>query len=126
MAISTNRPPSLPRSRARTVCSSSAPTRSGSPVSVSRSIARRPAYALTDGRYKFLLDVRRGAQELYDLERDPHEREDLGAREPLRLAALREALYRFILDRAGGSAEAPAPPLSAEEREQLRALGYIN
>jgi arylsulfatase A-like enzyme len=98
----------------------------GKPASVSRSIARRPAYALTDGRYKFLLDVRRGAQELYDLDKDPHEREDLGAREPLRLAALRQALYRFILDRAGGSAAAPAPPLSAEEREQLRALGYIN
>jgi arylsulfatase A-like enzyme len=98
----------------------------GKPASVSRSIMKRPSYALTDGRFKFVYDVRRGAQELYDLERDPREQDDLSERDPLRAAAFREALYRFMLDTAGGAATAPARPLSPEEVEQLKALGYVN
>ena len=63
----------------------------------------------------------------YDLSVDPREQDDLGEREPLRLAAYREALHRFMLDRAGGGdGAAPSVPLSPEELEQLRALGYIN
>jgi arylsulfatase A-like enzyme len=99
----------------------------GKHATVSRSIAKRPAYALTDGRYKFVFDVRRGAQELYDLSKDPREQDDLGEREPLRLAAYREALHHFMLEHAGGSAGAgPARPLSSEELDQLKALGYLN
>jgi arylsulfatase A-like enzyme len=94
---------------------------------VSRSIARRPAYALTDGRYKFVFDVRRGAQELYDLGKDPREQDDIGERDPLRLAAYREALHSFMLEHAGDSAgAASARPLTSEELEQLKALGYLN
>ena len=98
----------------------------GKAATVSRSIARRPAYALTDGRHKFLFDARRGAQELYDLSADAREQDDLGPREPLRLAAFREALHRFMLDHAGGTGAQPARPLSPAELEQLRALGYLN
>lgn len=97
----------------------------GKPATVSRSIMKRPSYALTDGRFKLIYDIRRDAHELFDLARDPGELDDLGQRDPLRLAAFREALYRFILDRAGGG-ESAAPPLSPEELEQLKALGYIN
>jgi arylsulfatase A-like enzyme len=98
----------------------------GKAATVSRSIAKRPAYSLTDGRYKFLLDVRRGAQELYDLSLDAREQDDLGQREPLRLAAFREALQRFMLDHAGRAGSEPARPLAPEELEQLKALGYLN
>lgn len=98
----------------------------GKPATVSRSVMKRPSYALSDGRFKFIYDVRRGAQELYDLTRDPRERDDLAERDPLRAAAFREALYRFMLDTAGGAAAPPAPALSPEEREQLKALGYVN
>jgi arylsulfatase A-like enzyme len=97
----------------------------GKPATVSRSIMKRPSYALTDGRFKLVHDIRRGAQELFDLRHDPNEQEDLSVRDPLRLAAFREALYRFILDRAGGGSTSAAP-LTPEEIEQLRALGYIN
>jgi hypothetical protein len=98
----------------------------GKAATVSRSIAKRPAYALTDGRYKFLHDVRRGAQELYDLSLDAREQDDLGEREPLRLAAFREALQRFMLDHAGRAGSEPARPLAPEELQQLKALGYLN
>jgi arylsulfatase A-like enzyme len=97
----------------------------GKSATVSRSVMKRPSYALSDGRFKFIDDVRRGAQELYDLAHDPSEREDLAQRDPLRAAAFREALYRFRMDTAGGGA-APGRPPSPEELEQLRALGYVN
>jgi arylsulfatase A-like enzyme len=87
---------------------------------------KRPSYALGDGRFKFIYDVRRASQELYDLARDPRERDDLAQRDPLRAAAFREALYRFMLDTAGGAAAGPGRPPSPEELEQLRALGYVN
>ena len=71
--------------------------------------------------------MRRGAQELYDLAKDPREQDDIGEREPLRSAAYRDALLSFMLEHAGGGAgAAPARPLSSEELEQLKALGYLN
>lgn len=60
--------------------------------------------------------------ELYDLASDPGEHEDLAAREPERSAELRA----LLAPRLGASSATPSRvEPSAEEMEQLRALGYV-
>jgi arylsulfatase A-like enzyme len=62
--------------------------------------------------------------ELYDLAADPHERRNVAAREPARVAALRARVAEVE-----GRAEAPGPSLSADEQAavavRLRELGYL-
>src|SRR6185295_7766833 len=73
--------------------------------------------ALTDVRYRY---IKAPTEELYDLQRDPRERENLAAdRAPAR-QALRGALDRLV---AGAAIQAPAG-ISADARERLQALGY--
>lgn len=62
------------------------------------------------------------AWELYDLASDPGEHEDLAAREPEHGAALRALLAPRLGD---SSATTPRVEPSADEMEQLRALGYV-
>jgi len=72
--------------------------------------------SLIDGRYH-LIDGPR--PELYDLSRDPGEREDLLAARPQVAAAMRAALA------ASASDFQPPAPASPEERERLMSLGYL-
>lgn len=82
-----------------------------------------------DGRWKAIWNVELDTLELYDLERDPDERDDRSAAEP----ELAERLRAFAdeergeLLRAGEAllVEEPAE-LSPEARAQLRALGYLS
>jgi arylsulfatase A-like enzyme len=60
--------------------------------------------------------------ELYDLARDPLERTNLAASRPIAVAFLERRLEAFRKAQAVGAAQSVA--LSADEREQLRALGY--
>jgi arylsulfatase A-like enzyme len=73
-------------------------------------------------------DPRTGSvSELYDLAADPHETVNLAGARPITAAYLRQrmaALRRAQVLR-GISAESASPPVSAQEREQLRALGYV-
>jgi len=69
-----------------------------------------------------------GTKELYDLKRDPLEREDLSAQEPERAAAL-EAHLRMLTSASeaiqeGVQAGSPVKP-DEETVEQLRELGYL-
>jgi choline-sulfatase len=74
--------------------------------------------ALTDARYRY---IKAPQDELYDLQRDPHERENLAAdRAPAR-QALRGALDKLL---AGAAIHAPAS-VPADARERLQALGYV-
>jgi arylsulfatase A-like enzyme/Tfp pilus assembly protein PilF len=74
--------------------------------------------ALTDARYRY---IKAPSEELYDLERDPHERHNLADdRGPARVA-LRGALDRLI---AGAAIHAPAS-VPTDARERLQALGYV-
>jgi arylsulfatase A-like enzyme len=74
------------------------------------------------GRYKLIVDLKRDARELYDLAVDPTEQHDLSDQRPELVSSLLAEL-----DRLGQSSrsEQPAPALSAEAREQLRELGYV-
>jgi arylsulfatase A-like enzyme/Tfp pilus assembly protein PilF len=74
--------------------------------------------ALTDERYRYIKAPR---DELYDLERDPHERTNIAEARPQPLQALRSALDRVA---AGATIQAPSE-VSADARERLQALGYV-
>jgi arylsulfatase A-like enzyme len=64
-------------------------------------------------------------EEWYDLSGDPGERRDAAPRADRAEELRRRALARFAEDRGRGG-EAPAVHLTPEQRERLRALGYIN
>jgi arylsulfatase A-like enzyme len=67
---------------------------------------------VVDWPYKLIADLRFGLFELYDLSRDPHERQNLANRDPERLAALRGQVYAWLdsLAQHGG------PALTAEQQ----------
>ncbi|MGH0033402.1 MAG: sulfatase family protein [Myxococcota bacterium] len=75
------------------------------------------------GDWKYIEGTRDGVRELYDLSRDPGERNDLSEAEPEKLRELsgRLAAWRSTL----GTTRAAAPALSVEERKKLQALGYL-
>jgi choline-sulfatase len=74
--------------------------------------------ALTDERYRY---IRAPREELYDLTRDPRERDNIAGERPQPRQALRSALDRVA---AGATIQAPSD-VSAEARERLQALGYV-
>jgi arylsulfatase A-like enzyme len=98
----------------------------GKEAVMARSAEDQPKYALRDARFKLIDYSARGTQELYDLEADPDERQDLASERPLRTAFYRQALHRFLLAlRRGPQVELEPVELSDEEKDNLRALGYI-
>jgi arylsulfatase A-like enzyme/Flp pilus assembly protein TadD len=74
--------------------------------------------AITDERYRYIKAPR---EELYDLDRDPHEKANIAEERPQPRQALRGALDRVT---AGATIQAPAE-VSADARERLQALGYV-
>lgn len=87
-----------------------------------------PVYALRSGRMKVLYSDVLGALELFDLERDPGEKNDLAREQPLRAKllvqkALKQRHDNLALLARTGSPEVEA--LDAETLRRLRALGYI-
>lgn len=98
----------------------------GKPAVVSRTVGERPRYMLRLDRFKYIVDTQRGGEQLFDLEADPQERVEVGASQPILLAACRQRLAAWLLTlrRARGQA-LDADALTPEQRENLRALGYI-
>jgi arylsulfatase A-like enzyme len=100
---------------------------SGRPAIVSRTRGEQPRWSLRDARYKLIYDGRLGTRQLFDLQSDPDEREDLAARDPLLADFYLQALRRRLLDlqpeqgRAGADTE-----LTRQQLENLRALGYVH
>ena len=74
--------------------------------------------ALTDERYRYIKAPR---EELYDLERDPHEKTNIAEERQQPRLALRGALDRVA---AGAAIQAPSD-VPADARERLQALGYV-
>ena len=78
-----------------------------------------PLAALTDGRWKAIRGG--GSTELYDVGRDPQERQDDASRQPATVVA-----FASRIDAMRASAKAgTSPPVPAEAQERLRALGYV-
>jgi arylsulfatase A-like enzyme len=94
---------------------------------VCRNARERPTYALVGERLTLIHDPRWGGSELYDLEEDPGERHDLSQDRPVTTELLRQSLYRWLNDLDRGSPGTPVErSLSPEDREALRALGYVD
>jgi arylsulfatase A-like enzyme len=98
----------------------------GKPAVVSRTVGERPRYMLREERFKYMVDTQLGREQLFDLEADAEERNDLGPARPTLLAACRQRLAAWLvaLRRARGEALGE-DALTPEQRENLRALGYI-
>jgi arylsulfatase A-like enzyme len=89
-----------------------------------RTMQERPAYALVHERWKLVHTTRLGASRLYDLASDPAERNDVSARLPVRTAAMRAELVRWLRDMRRLAAASARQTVSPETAEMLRALGY--
>ncbi len=50
------------------------------------------ALGMREGNWKYIFDLRAGAEELYDLDRDPTEQHNLATAQPERCARLRQRL----------------------------------
>ncbi len=75
--------------------------------------------SITDGRYRY---IRAPREELYDLQSDPEERDNLAETAPADIIdPLRHDLKQF----GAGVAVPPQTAVSAEQREHLDALGYV-
>lgn len=82
--------------------------------------------AIVDGGYKLIRDDLTGHLQLYDLARDPAERNDLADAQPGRRDELLQRLEAHL--RATGSSSRPTRDrmLSPQELGELEALGYID
>jgi hypothetical protein len=87
----------------------------------------RPRYARRDAAFKFVYDTRTGGEELYDLARDPGEKTNLVASDPLRAAWSRQELHHWIASAARAATSGAVTPakLPRDLCENLKALGYI-
>jgi arylsulfatase A-like enzyme len=98
-------------------------------LTLSRTVWERPVYALRDSSHKLVYDTRTGRDQLFAIEADPRESRDLAATEPVRASFYRQTLLRFLagLKQATPSAgAATAGTLTAEQCENLKALGYAD
>ena len=86
----------------------------------------RTIRSLQVGKLKLLADDR-GALVLYDRSQDPQEANDQSATRPEELATLRARLDRWLAARpaAAGDLSGERHALTAEDLEQLQALGYV-
>ena len=80
--------------------------------------------ALFDGPWKFLWNSK-GKHALYDLARDPEERQNLAGRETARAQRMAGLLDKYLASLPRSGAAGPVRELDAATREALKALGYV-
>jgi len=99
----------------------------GKPATVAITTGELRGHGLRHERFKYVRNVRWGTEQLYDLERDPLERETVAAAHPVRVAYYRQELFRRVFRSLSAPARAAGPAkLSPEQLENLRSLGYVN
>jgi arylsulfatase A-like enzyme len=80
-------------------------------------------YAVRVGDWKLIRGPGEGRRELFDLARDPREREDRAAAEAERVEELERRIDDWLRQHERG--DAAPDPVSPEDLERLRALGYV-
>jgi len=75
--------------------------------------------------WKLIVDTEVPGPALFHLENDPQEQNDVASQYPNRVTSLVEALNRAIDGQHQGVPTVPTDKVSAELREQLQALGYL-
>ena len=80
--------------------------------------------SLVVGRWKIIRDAIAGRLELYDIELDPGETQNLAHQEPEQLRTLTRQLDRRLREVSAAGTSAKSRTLSEQETEALRALGY--
>jgi hypothetical protein len=89
-------------------------------------VGSQPHYARIGARYKYIYNTRDGEEQMYDLARDPGERTDLLRTQPAEAAYCRQRLFAALLALPGRSGASEAGwSVPADQREALRALGYV-
>lgn len=84
----------------------------------------RPAYAISDGRWRLVVDAR-DPLALHDLSRDLAEREDLSAANPGEVARL-QALHDAWFQARSSSSAGRERPMDATTRRAMSDLGYTD
>lgn len=79
-----------------------------------------PLFSVRDSRWKY---IEGPYDELYDLERDPDELDNVVAAHPQRAAEMKATLQALKQETGGGAVS--GGPQDAEELERLRELGYV-
>jgi arylsulfatase A-like enzyme len=99
----------------------------GRPAVLTRTVWDRPVYALREGRFKYVYDMRSGEERLFDLERDGNERSNVAPQESLRSAFYRQTLYEWIVRLSNAPvAVAGADQMDLAQCENLCSLGYVD
>ena len=105
------------------------PALSGGGSSPDRSIVihstRKSPVALISGDYKYIRNEE-DQHELYNVVRDPFERHNLSATEPLLAGYMNQILQEKLAASTRVAEKAEAAELDDEARENLRALGYVD
>lgn len=83
-------------------------------------------HALIDGRYKLIKDFREQSYELYDLERDPGERQNLASSRPDLLRKMLVLLGRTRSAETADTGVDENATLDPEDAARLRDLGYVD
>jgi len=92
-------------------------------ASVQGLLVRGSKAAIRAGRWKYIEAPSEGSRELYDLKADPGETESLLYKAPEKATELRELLEAWLALPVNTAAD---EEVSSEDREALRALGYVD
>ncbi len=98
------------------------------PPALGEAVKKRPGEkAFVLGNWKLLAYTDEGRYELYDLDSDPTEQDDLASRQPKRVAELKRLLERQVAENEalGAGVEVQEAALTEAELERLRLLGYL-
>jgi arylsulfatase A-like enzyme len=92
---------------------------------VTRDGSESPRYALRDQHSTCILHTHDGTVELFDRAADSGETTNLAAEQPLAADHCRQSIRAWVAERRLRGKAPEVEPLSAENRERLRALGYV-
>ncbi len=97
------------------------------PLLVQNPSSYRPRYfAVRTPSHKFIVEEGTGSEELYDLASDPAETRNIAGADTVLAQRLRAELERLRSAGPGALKTAPVAEPGGEEREQLKALGYVD